>query len=131
MLRRFTKFDIRSPLSPGSRRGLWALAMIDMMAVPWMLTVGEWFDNTSRVTSVITLGGHHVLVLWLAAIGFAILVAIAPTTGGFAEVNRLQTTIMAVAGAISVVALAGVLSVVALVIGVVLLVALLGRAFIR
>ena len=30
--------------------------MLDVTAVAWMLAAGDWFDTTSRVTSVVTLG---------------------------------------------------------------------------
>ena len=83
------------------------------------------------MTSVITLGGHHLVVLWLAVLGFAILAVLAPLTGGFAQLNRIQVVALSVAGVVSVVAVAGVASVAALVVGSGLLVALLGRALLR
>jgi hypothetical protein len=123
--------DSLSPVPSGTRRGLWKLALANVAAAAWMCAAGDWLDNTSRVLSVITLGGHHLLVFWLAAAGFGILAAAAPMTGGFAEVTRFQAVLIAVAGTMSVVALAGVISVVALIVGVVLLIALLGKAFAR
>ena len=80
---------------------------------------------------MITLGGHHVVVLWLAVLGFVILAVLAPLTGGFAELNRIHLVVLSVAGIVSVVALAGVVSVAALVAGVAFLIALVGRAVIR
>jgi hypothetical protein len=114
-----------------ARRLPWALAAFDVMAAAWMIAAGDWLDQTSRVTSVVTLGGHHLVVLWLAVLGFAILAVLAPLTGGFAELNRIQVVALSVAGVVSVVAVAGVASVAALVVGSVLLVALLGRALLR
>ena len=49
-------------------------------------------------------------------------------TGGFAAVNQVHVAALSIAGVGSVVALAGMVSVVGLVVGVVLLVAILGRA---
>ena len=56
---------------------------------------------------------------------------LAPLTGGFAELNRVQLVALSVAGVLSVVAVAGIASVAALVVGTVLLVALLGRTLLR
>jgi hypothetical protein len=119
----------RSPVPPGSRRALWALAVLDVGVVAWMAAMGEWFDSTSRLTAVVTLGGNHLLVLWLAVAGFAILAALAPLTGGFTVVAPWQMVLIAAAGAVSVVALGGMLSIAALIWSGVLAAALLGRAF--
>jgi len=118
-------------LSRRAQGRLWGLAGGDVMAASWMIAAGDWLDRTNRVTSVITLGGHHLVVLWLAVLGFAILAVLAPLTGGFAELNRVQVVALSVAGVVSVVALAGIVSVAALVVGVALLAALVGRALIR
>ena len=48
-----------TPITPSGRRVLWILLALDVAAVAWMLGMGEWFDRTSRLTSVVTLGGHH------------------------------------------------------------------------
>jgi hypothetical protein len=125
------KPDNRLVLPHRARGRLWILAGFDVMAAAWMIAAGDWLDRTNRVTSVITLGGHHLLVLWLAVLGFGILAVLAPTTGGFAVLNRVQVVALAVAGVVSVVALAGVVSVAALVVGLALLTALVGRALIR
>ena len=125
------KPDTQIALPDRVRRLPWMLAALDVMAAAWMIAAGDWLDQTSRVTSVVTLGGHHLVVLWLAVLGFAILAVLAPLTGGFAELNRIQVVALSVAGVVSVVAVAGVASVAALVVGSVLLVALLGRALLR
>lgn len=101
------------------------------MAASWMIAAGDWLDRTNRVTSVITLGGHHLVVLWLAVLGFGILAVLAPMTDGFAVLTRVQAVALSVAGVVSVVALAGVVSVAGLVVGLALLTALVGRALIR
>ena len=60
-------------LSKRTARRLWMVTALDMVAVAWMIAVGTWLDQTSRLTKVITLGGHHVLVLIMALVGFALL----------------------------------------------------------
>jgi hypothetical protein len=106
---------------------LWALVALDVMVVAWMLAAGEWLD--SRM-SVVTLGGHHLLVLWLAVSGFALLAGMALLTGGFAVARRWHLLVVVLSALVSVVALAGVLSVLLLVVLAVFLLALLGAAFI-
>ncbi len=125
------KPDTQLSLPDRARRLPWALAGLDVMAASWMVSAGDWLDRASRVTSVITLGGHHLVVLWLAVLGFAILAVLAPLTGGFAELNRVQLVALSVAGVLSMVAVAGIASIAVLVVGTVLLVALLGRALLR
>jgi hypothetical protein len=111
-----------------ARRLLWALATLDVMAAAWMISAGDWLDHQSRVAAAVTLGGHHLVVLWLAVAGFLILAVVAPMSGGFAVVSGVQLAALSVAGVASVVALAGILSVVGLVVGAVLLVAVVARA---
>ena len=79
--------------------------------------------------SVVTLGGHHLVVLWLAVSGFAVLAGMALLTGGFAVARRWHLPLVVLAALVSVVALAGVLSVLLLLVLVVLLLTLLGAAF--
>jgi hypothetical protein len=131
MLRKITKIPAASTMPARTRRALWTIATLDVMACAWMLAAGDWLDRSSRIGSVITLGGHHLLVFWPALAGFALLAALAPATHGFTMTNRIQLTLMAVAGVLSVVALAGVLSVTLLIVGSLLLVALLGRMLLR
>ena len=121
----------RLVLPDRTRRLPWLLAGVDVMAASWMISAGDWLDRASRVTSVVTLGGHHLVVLWLAVLGFGILAVLAPLTGGFAELNRIHLVALSVAGVVSVVAVAGIVSVAALVAGLALVVALVGRAVIR
>jgi hypothetical protein len=105
---------------------LWALAALDVMVVAWMLAAGEWLDATM---SVVTLGGHHLVVLWLAVSGFALLAAMALLTGGFTVARRWHLFLVVLSALVSVVALAGVLSVLLLLVLAVFLLALLGAAF--
>lgn len=119
-----------SPVSPGVRRLLGVLVLADVGVVAWMVAAGEWFDATSALTRVVTLGGHHLLVLWLAVTGFVLLGVAAAVTGGIVEADRWRTGLIAVACLVSAVALGGLLSVAALTLCVVLAVAVLGRAFV-
>ena len=59
-------------LSKRTARRLWLVTALDMVAVAWMIAVGTWLDQTSTLTKVITLGGHHVLVLTMALVGFLV-----------------------------------------------------------
>jgi hypothetical protein len=109
---------------------LWSLAVGNVMAVSWMLSAGEVLDR-SRLTAVITLGGHHLVVLYLAATGFVALMVLAALTSGFADVRPPHLVGIALACAVSVLALAGVLSVVGLVAGTLLLIGFTGRLLFR
>jgi Na+-transporting NADH:ubiquinone oxidoreductase subunit NqrE len=93
------------------RRLLWGAIALDVMAMAWMLSAGDWLDTSSRVASVVTLGGHHALVLWLAAAGFLMLTVLAVLTRGFVVVTRLEVPFLVLAAVVSVVAASGVLSV--------------------
>jgi hypothetical protein len=110
-------------LPANARRVLWAALSLNVMAAAWMLSAGDWLDAFSRVTSVATLGGHHVLVLWLAVVGFVMLTVLAVLTRGFAAASRVQAPFLVLAGVVSIVATSGILSVAALVV----LVAVIGR----
>jgi hypothetical protein len=131
MFQKVGESSTQNPMPTGSRRWLWTLTTLDVMAVAWMLAAGDWFDTTSPVTSVVTLGGHHTVVLWLAVVGLATFGVTAILTDGFTEATQLEKVLIATASAVSVVALGGVLSVIALVVGAILLIALLGRAFLN
>jgi|GEM_PF-2905389 len=120
-----------APISNAGRRALSALAVLDVMTISWMLAAGEWFDNTSRLTSVVTLGGHHEFVLWLAAGGLGMLLATAMLTSGFVAASPIMRGAVVVACGASAIAVGGMVSLAALVAGAVVLAALLGRAFVR
>jgi hypothetical protein len=119
--------ELAGPISGRYQLVLWALVALDVMVVAWMLAAGEWLD--SRM-SVVTLGGHHLVVMWLAVSGFALLAGMALLTGGFAVARRWHLLVVVLSALVSVVALAGVLSVLLLVVLAVFLLALLGAAFI-
>ena len=116
-------------LSKRTARRLWILAALDMVAVAWMIAVGTWLDQTSRLTAVITLGGHHALVLIMALVGFLVLASGAVVTDGFRSANKLGLTLITAGCIISVAALAGALSVLLLFILGALLLGFLARMF--
>jgi hypothetical protein len=120
--------ELADPISVPDRTRLllWALVLGNVMVVAWMLSAGEWLD---RSAPVVTLGGHHLVVLWLAVAGFVLLGAMAVLTGGFAEASRVLMPFVVLSALVSVVAMAGVLSAVLFVVLVVLLLTLLGAAF--
>jgi hypothetical protein len=120
------KMPQRVPLPGKYQLVLWALAVMDVMVVAWMLSAGEWLD---RNAPVVTLGGHHTVVLWLAVAGFVLVGAMAVLTGGFAEASRGLVPVVVLSALVSVVALAGVLSAALFVVLAVLLLTLLGAAF--
>jgi hypothetical protein len=104
----------RVALSQRASRRLWVVAVLDMTPVAWMIAIGNWLDQTSRLTAVITLGGHHLLVLIMALVSFLMLAAAALLTDGFTSANKLGITLITVACMISVIALAGALSLILL-----------------
>jgi hypothetical protein len=87
----------RVALSQRASRRLWVVAVLDMTAVAWMIAIGNWLDQTSRLTAVITLGGHHLLVLIMALVSFLMLAAAALLTDGFTSANKLGITLITVA----------------------------------
>src|SRR5690348_7857454 len=111
------------PIAGRHQLVLWALMALDVMVVAWMLAAGEWLD---RAMSVVTLGGHHLVVLWIAIYGFALLAGTALVTGGFAVACRWHLPVIVLSVLVSVVALASVLSVLLLVVLAVFLLTLLG-----
>lgn len=91
---------------------------LDVMAVAWMLAAGGWLDAH---VPVVTLGGHHVVVLGLAAAGFGLLAVLAVATRGFVTVGRGPSALVVLGVVASIAATAGVLSAAVLVVGLVLL----------
>jgi hypothetical protein len=89
---------------------LWLLMAGDVMVLVWMKIFGAWLDGFSQLTSVATLGGHHIVVMVLAALGFGILAVLAVPTAGFTMATPAQLVIVAVACIASIVALAGFVS---------------------
>jgi hypothetical protein len=121
----------RTPVKLSKRTGrrLWILAALDMVAVAWMIAVGTWLDQTSKLTKVITLGGNHVLVLIMALAGFLTLASGAVLTNGFRHASKLGLTLITAGCIISVAALAGALSVLLLFILAAVLLGYLARMF--
>jgi hypothetical protein len=116
-------------LSKRTARRLWLVAALDMVAVAWMIAVGSWLDQTSRLTKVITLGGNHVLVLIMALVGFLVLASGAFVTNGFRLANKLGLTLITAGCIVSVATLAGALSVLLLFLLAALLLGFLARMF--
>jgi hypothetical protein len=116
-------------LSKRTGRRLWIAAALDMVAIAWMIAIGSWLDHTSKITAVITLGGHHVLVMIIALAGFLMLASGAVLTNGFRYANRLQLTLITAGCVISIAALAGALSALLLLILAALLLGFLARMF--
>jgi hypothetical protein len=116
-------------LSKRNARRLWIAAALDAVAIAWMISVGSWLDETSRLTAVITLGGHHMIVLITAVVGFLMLASGAVLTNGFRYANKLQLILITAGCVISVAALAGALSVLLLLILGALLLGFLARMF--
>jgi hypothetical protein len=81
-----------------------------MVILAWMITAGRTFDETSKLTRVVTLGGHHILVMIMALIGFLMLAGMAVSTSGFSEANGLERVLLILACVISIVVSAGALS---------------------
>jgi hypothetical protein len=116
-------------LSKRNARRLWLVTALNMVAISWMIAVGTWLDYTSKLTRVITLGGHHALVLIMALVGFLVLASGAVVTNGFRYANKLGLTLITAGCLISVAALAGALSALLLLMLAALLLGFLARMF--
>ena len=121
----------RAELPGRATSGLWGLLVLNVMAACWMIAAGDWLDRAWAVSSVVTLAGHHEIVLVLAVVAFALLASVAPSTRGFTKANGVELGAIVIAGIVSAVALAGIISVATLVVGTVLLFAHIGRALSR
>jgi hypothetical protein len=113
--------EVPQPLSEGVRRKLWALLALDVAASPWVLVFGSWLDETSKLTSVITLGGHHGLVLTMTVVGLIMLAGLAVRSDWFTATYLRDRALIILACVISMVGLAGALSAIVLLVGVALL----------
>ncbi|MGH3613975.1 MAG: hypothetical protein ACRDRK_15570 [Pseudonocardia sp.] len=118
------------PIPEKARLLLWSLAIADVMTVAWMLSAGEWLDRASPVTAVITLGGHHLVVLWLAVAGFTALALLTALTGALTAVRPIHVPFLVVGALVSAVAVGGTISVILLFVGVVVLTALVGTVLV-
>jgi hypothetical protein len=131
MLQKARPGAVPTPITPSGRRGLWVLLALDVMTVAWMLALGDWFDRTSRLTSVVTLGGHHHVVLWLAAGSFVGLLVAAVLSDGFTTAGGVVRGVAAVAAGAGVVSIGGIVSCLALAGSAVIAATMLGRGFVR
>jgi hypothetical protein len=116
-------------LSKRTARRLWLVTALNMVAIAWMIAVGTWLDHTSKLTRVITLGGHHLLVLIMASVGFLVLASGAFVTNGFRSANKLGLTLITAGCIVSVATLAGALSILLLFMLAALLLGFLARMF--
>ncbi|MFC9687623.1 hypothetical protein ACFTSF_03720 [Kribbella sp. NPDC056951] len=88
----------------------WFLMVSDLATAIWMYTVGPWLDTTSKFTATGTLGGHHVLLMIVAIVGFLMLAALAVLTDNFTHSTRNLAIARNIACIISIVALTGLLA---------------------
>ncbi|MGW7682142.1 hypothetical protein ACWGID_15460 [Kribbella sp. NPDC054772] len=79
----------------------------DLATVIWMYTLGAWLDHASKFTATATLGGHHYLVLAVAAVAFTTLATVAILSDGFTHMTPRLTVMKNLACVVSVVALTG------------------------
>ncbi|ADB29767.1 hypothetical protein Kfla_0646 [Kribbella flavida DSM 17836] len=107
MLQRLPRSSTTTRSTSRSGISMWALMAADLMTVVWMHTFGPWLDHSSRLTSTATLGGHHLIVLVFAAVGFTMLAGLALLSEGFTKSTPRLTLATNVACIVSVVALAG------------------------
>ena len=56
-----------------------------------MLSAGDWLDRSSA--TILTLGGHHTVVLYLAVAGFVILGVLAVLTNGLVLQRQLRRVV--------------------------------------
>ncbi len=97
----------------------WFLMVSDLATVIWMYTLGSWLDNASRFTATTTLGGHHIILLIIALIGFLMLAVLAVLTDNFTRSTPRLALARNLACIISIIALTGMVALI--------LITLLGR----
>jgi hypothetical protein len=120
---------VRTPPMPRGVTRLWILMCADITGVIWTATLGPWFDRTSQLTSIVTLNGHHPLVIVLAGAAFTMLCGLALTTYGFQDIRPHESALIGVAVIMSIVALAGFVSLVLTIAAAGLFLGLLVRLF--
>jgi hypothetical protein len=100
----------RNPLSKGAQLWLWVVMILDVVAIASMCSGGDWLDQTSALSRLATMGGHHRLILIMAVISFVMLAALAPLTLAFSRATDFELSLLSLACVISVAGLAGALS---------------------
>jgi hypothetical protein len=93
---------LRRPLPGGAPYLLWGLVVVDLVALLWMLALGDWTDRWLPFGRLLTLDGHPTLVIVLAAIGIGILVVLALLTQRFTAATPLENGALSLAGVLSV-----------------------------
>jgi hypothetical protein len=99
---------------PDRKRKTWppiSLAVLDMANAASLLGAGDWIDQTSRLTMIMSWGGHHKLLLIISIAGFVLLATLASITKAFAAPSDLQFALIVFACMTSIVALSGALAV--------------------
>ena len=99
----------QEPLPKGAQLWLWAVVITDIVMAALMTVAGDWFDQTSTLTSLVTLGARHRLILIMAVAGFAMLACLAPLTMAFSRATDLEKVLLSLACVFSVIAVAGAL----------------------
>ena len=96
----------RRPLPGPIGRLLTIAAVLDMVIFALMTAAGGWFDETSRLSAAISLGGRHELVMILALTAFGMLAGLALLTDEFSSANEVELALIIIAFGVSVVVLA-------------------------
>jgi hypothetical protein len=86
------------------------LAVLDMATAALLLGAGDWIDQTSGLTRMISLGGNHRLLLIIALASFVMLATLASLTEAFAAPSDLQFTLIVFSCMASIVVVSGALA---------------------
>ena len=108
------KAVLHPPPQPARKRKTWppiCLAVLDMATAALLLGAGDWIDQTSGLTRMISLGGNHRLVLIIALASFVMLATLASLTEAFAAPSDLQFALIVFSCMVSIVALSGALAI--------------------
>jgi hypothetical protein len=120
---------VRTSVMPQVASRLWLLLAANIAAFLWTATLGSWFDHTSRLTSIVTLGGHHVLVMIFSCSAAVVLAALALVSNGFRDRQPGAAALVALSYLLSMVALIGFVSLVLVIVLSGLFVGLMVRLF--
>ena len=91
---------------PDRKRKTWppmSLAILDMANAASLLGAGDWIDQTSRLTMIMSWGGHHNLLLIISLTSFVLLATLASLTEAFAAPSDLQFALIVFACMTSIV----------------------------
>ena len=99
---------------PDRKRKTWppmSLAILDMANAASLLGAGDWIDQTSRLTMIMSWGGHHNLLLIISLTSFVLLATLASLTEAFAAPSDLQFALIVFACMTSIVGLSGAIAI--------------------